>query len=61
LGVVIGQDSTAAFNRLFRAVVTGQSEMLRFAGIMKTSEQIIADFARAHGKSAAEVRSNTLL
>jgi hypothetical protein len=61
LGVVIGQDSTSAFNRLFRAVVTGQSEMLRFAGIMKTSEQIIADFARAHGKSAAEVRSNTLL
>jgi hypothetical protein len=61
LSVVIGEDAGAAFQKLLNAIVTGRAENLRFAGVMKTSTQIVQDFARAHGISAEQVRNNTAL
>lgn len=53
LAVVIGSDSTEAFQRLFQAVVSGDSQMLRFAGIMTTGTQILEKFAKANNTTVS--------
>ncbi len=58
MAVVIGTNSSDAFNRLFSAISTGNTQLLRFAGIMKTQDQLIEDFARKSGKSIQEIRGN---
>ena len=61
MAVVIGSNSTEAFQRLFRGIATGQVEMLRFAGIMKTTEQFAQDYAVKIGKTSREVMFNVEL
>lgn len=58
MAVVIGTNSSEAFNRLFAAISTGNTQLLRFAGIMKTQDQLIEDFSRSSGKSVQEIRGN---
>src|SRR3972149_853726 len=53
LAVVIGSDTTEAFQRLFQAVVSGDSQMLRFAGIMTTGTKILEAFAKENNTTVA--------
>lgn len=62
LAQISGETSTDSFQRLFRAVTTGNTEILRTVGIMKTQDQFINDFAMKTGRTYDEIRnSQTLL
>lgn len=55
LAVVAGLNSTDTTNRLIQAIITGNSELLRAAGISKTASQAQKAYAEEMGKSVGKL------
>jgi len=55
LAVVAGLNSTETTNRLIKAIITGNSELLRTAGISKTAKQAQMAYSEETGKAVGKL------
>lgn len=52
MAVAFGKNSSETFDRFVYSIMTGNSQMLRMDGIMKTANQMQAEYAASIGKTA---------
>ena len=55
LAVIAGENSSQTFQRLTRAIQTGETMLLRQVGIVTTNEQVWREYARTIGKTLTQL------